>query len=305
MYFPVIHSARFDILALAGIGAEIRSSGTVIPVLIPVAKNEDGLRRLLRRYTRSGQPFCFVVNPICCRQLMPPDAVNRVMNDVLAENRVFHPTMMLNAATTRAEVDVFCERFPEDEMAFFHLDELRDAAALETVAARGRWHLLEPQRRAYVRRFAADTRVLIEDPFRKVKNADYPEDESFSDTYAEFSNDGFAGFGDYQIVGRDYSPGGFTPRAVALHLTYTASDGAVRARHFVSDTVTAAPEVPGRFLEVLEELVDWAGEDERDLEFSKAVAEYRALLQAESYPGLGTPKRLGIQHHIELMMSLL
>ena len=70
MYFPVVHSGQFDLIALRESAVEIRSSGKIIPVIIPVATNASGLSTLLRRYSRSGQPFCLVVNPVCCPKTM-------------------------------------------------------------------------------------------------------------------------------------------------------------------------------------------------------------------------------------------
>jgi hypothetical protein len=305
MYFPVLHSGQYDLLALRDAAADIRTSGKVIPVIIPVARNGAGLATLLRRYNRSEQPFCFVVNPICCQGTMTQTGVNAMIDEVLRANRIYHPTLMVNASTTAEEIETFRARFPENDIAFFHLDELVNPAAVNAARAHGRWHLIEPQRRAYVRMFPSTTRVLVEDPFNKVNNADYPADESYSDTFAEYINEGFAGFGDYQAIGRQYSPGGFTPRAVALHLTYLAENGAVRVRHFVSGPVVAAPEVPGRFLEALALLAAWAEDEGEKLGFSTAVKDFAKIHRAGEYPGLAIPKKLAIRHHLELVMSLL
>jgi len=305
MYFPVVHGGQYDLLALREAAVEIRSSGKVIPVIIPVAKNAAGLQALLRRYGRSGQPFCFVVNPICCAKTMAPRDVDEVLSSILDAIPGYFPTLMVNAATTAAEVEAFRARFPAHELAFFHLDEMLAAPALQLARAAGRWHLLEVRRRGYAGGFPPDTRVMIEDPFNKVNNADYPPDDGFSDTFAQFSGDGFAGFGDYQVIGRQYSPGGFTPRAVALHLTYLAPNGAIRVRHFVSGPVAAAPEVPGRFLEALDALVQWTDERGDELGWSDAVVRFREMREAASFPGLAIPKKLAIRHHLDLVMSLL
>lgn len=236
---------------------------------------------------------------------MAPADVNAVVDGVLRANRAYHPTLMVNASTTAAEVETFRTRFPENDLAIFHVDEIVDPAALDLVRASARWQLLEAQRRGYVRKFPEQTRVVIEDPFNKVNNADYPADESYSDTFAEYAKDGFMGFGDYQVIGRQYSPSGFTPRAVALHMTYLAGNGAVRVRHFVSGPVSAPPEVAGRFLEALDSLVKWADKQGEKLDFSTALAKFREIHKAGEYPGLAIPKKLAIRHHLELMISLI
>lgn len=305
MYFPVLHSGQYDLLALDDAAIEIRSSGKVVPVILPVATNAAGLRKLLRRYNRSGQPFCLVVNPLCCKGTMTMADVDAIIGQVLQENRAWHPTLMVHGPTAEAQVRSFRARFPDNELAFFHADEIVDPAALALARESGRWHLLETRRQSYAQTFSRETRVLTEDPFHKVNNADYPADESFSDTFAQYARDGFAGFGDYQVIGRQYSSRGFTPRAVALHVTYLAANGTVRVRHFVSGPVAAAPEVPERFLEALGLLVEWAEQQGEGLESSAAVRQLREIHAAASYPGLAIPKKLAIRHHLELMMALL
>lgn len=304
MYFPVVHGGQYDLIALRESAVEIRSSGKVIPIIIPVATNARGLSTLVRRYARSGQPFCLVVNPICCPKTMDGAVLDGIIRDALAFHETYYPTLMVNGATTGAQVDAFRARFARNELAFFHLDEVRDPDALAAAVELGTHHLLETARRTYLRRFPQRSRVLIEDPFRKTKNAAYPPDEMFSDTYAEYGNEGFAGFGDYQVIGRAYATGGSTPGAVALHLTYRAEDGAIRVRHFVSGPVTAPPEVAGRFLESVDALVQWADGRGDEMAFSSALPVYRELRNAGEFPGLGIPKKLAIRYHIDLVISL-
>ena len=51
-------------------------------------------------------------------------------------------------------------------------------------------------------------RILIRDGFQKQRNIDYPEDEHFSDLHATFEEEGMDGFGDFLIVGDEYSETG-------------------------------------------------------------------------------------------------
>lgn len=307
MYFPVVHSGQYDLLALRDSAVDIRSSEKVVPVIIPVEKNPAGLRILLRRYTRSRQPFCLVINPICCKKTMGRQAIrSTILNDLLAENRAYYPTLMVDGSTTAAELISFGSAFPENEIALFHVDELATPEALNAAnEIEPVFNLLETARRTYVRKFPAETRVSVEDPFRKQKNSEYPSDESFSETYREFQEDGYIGFGDYQTIGRAYAPGGTpVPSAVTLHLTYRSSDGAIRVRHFVSSPITARPEVPGRFLEAVAALLDWVDAQPDKLVYSQAIPEFRKLHEEKRFPALGVPKKLAIRHHLDLMLSL-
>lgn len=57
----------------------------------------------------------------------------------------------------------------------------------------------------------------------KEKNADYPPIEEFSDLHITFGEEGMDGFGDFLIVGDDYTEGGGPAYAVAIHLTFLES----------------------------------------------------------------------------------
>src|SRR5262249_28580552 len=61
----------------------------------------------------------------------------------------------------------------------------------------------------YQRRFQGFTRVLLRDGFnRQTRNRDYPRLESFSDLHITFRDEGMDGFGDFLIVGDEYSDSG-------------------------------------------------------------------------------------------------
>src|SRR5205085_2098153 len=83
-------------------------------------------------------------------------------------------------------------------------------------------------------RFPVASTILLNDCFeRRDRNADYPDDEFFSDSHV---NDG-ANFADYSIVGSDYSETGGPAYAVALHHVYFRAGlgSAFHVRHFVSE----------------------------------------------------------------------
>jgi hypothetical protein len=70
MYFPVLHGAQNELLALEDAAVDVRTYRTIMPVLIPLGKESDlrRLTRLLKRYNRTNQPFCLVLNPTVLRR---------------------------------------------------------------------------------------------------------------------------------------------------------------------------------------------------------------------------------------------
>lgn len=311
MYFPFVHGAQNELLALNDAAVVVKSSGKIIPVIIPLAeeKNHTRLSKLLQRYKRSHQRFCMLVNPECCEPVASSASIReQLVSGVLSDVDAWVPVFTIHRDTAIALVQAFLSEYEGREVAFLHTDELEDGAEVrrEIDGADVAYHFFEANSTGsvYHQSFPAETRVLVEDPFEKRKNADYPEDERYSDLYATYPRLGYVGFGDYQIVGRRMVSG-FAPYAVALHLTYRPGTTSVRCRHFVSDRKETIQDVSGKFLEAVAKLVAWA-DTHRDLvRFSTAVPEYRQAHQMQAAMSPGKAKRLSIRHHIELMAMLM
>lgn len=315
VYFPVVHALRHELQALEEQAVEIRSSGKIVPVLIPTKRRADsGFSRVattLRRFQRSGQPFCLVVNPSQGILAKDPRSISdQLVGGVLLECRTYHPTYTIGPNTRLQHVQAFLDAFAAHRVCLFHEHAMENPEMLvRTINQAGNvlYNLLSESGtgRRYRRFFGGFGPVLIEDPFVKLeRNADYPEEEYYSDTYSEYREEGFIGFGDYQTVGRKLTKG-HAPHAVALHLTYPAQDGEIRVRHFVSDRVETTDDPGGKFLEAARKLVTWANANPQLVSFSSAIPEYRRFVQAQTFPGLGVPKKLSVRHHLELMKMLL
>jgi hypothetical protein len=60
----------------------------------------------------------------------------------------------------------------------------------------------------YQKHFSGFHRVLLRDGFERKRNRDYPLVEPFSDLHVTYSDEGMDGFGDFLMVGDDYSETG-------------------------------------------------------------------------------------------------
>ena len=89
----------------------------------------------------------------------------------------------------------------------------------------------------YQKHFKGAHRVLLKDGFQRRRNRDYEPVEPFSDLHATFEDEGMDGFGDFLIVGDDYSEGGGPAYAVAIHLTFIdpEQDDSMQIYHFKSE----------------------------------------------------------------------
>jgi hypothetical protein len=143
--------------------------------------------------------------------------------------------------------------------------------------------------------------VLLSDPYNKqVRNKDYASDtdEFFSEEHLYFSEEKYDGYSDFLTVGQEYNDKGFSPYAVAIHLSYFAREKVFRIHHFVSNNNEDTSDVAGKFEEALNKLIPFI--DDIHLT-TRASNKFRELSSEGKYPGLGTVKKLSILNHLELV----
>ena len=111
------------------------------------------------------------------------------------------------------------------------------------------------------------------------------------------------GFGDFLIVGDDYSETGGPAYAVAIHLTFIDpdKDDAMQIYHFVSDRQDTPQDPAGKFAEALEKMISILKKKNSKIEETSAVQEFRELHRRGHFPGLGYIKKLSMNHHIETL----
>lgn len=159
----------------------------------------------------------------------------------------------------------------------------------------------------YQRHFQGAYRVLLKDGFQRKRNRDYDPVEPFSDLHATFREEGMNGFGDFLIVGDDYSETGGPAYAVAIHLTFIDpdQDDAMQIYHFVSERQDTPKDPAGKFAEALAKMIRAANKPKSKLLETDAVREFRELHKEGHFPGLGYVKKLSMNHHIETLADYL
>mgnify|MGYP000975949391 FL=1 len=162
-------------------------------------------------------------------------------------------------------------------------------------------YVLIPDESAF-RRKVCRNKVIFEDRFNKCeRNSDYlgKDDEFFSEDHLYYRDDGFVGFADYSIIGKDYLESGFAPYAVAIHIVYFAKDESIRIHHFVSDTNDDIQNPAKKFYEAVRKLARWCNIN--DIIITTGLQAFLDHYQNQTYPGLGSVKKLSLMHHLELV----
>lgn len=157
----------------------------------------------------------------------------------------------------------------------------------------------------YQKHFKGAYRVLLKDGFDRKRNRDYELVEPFSDLHATFQDEGMDGFGDFLIVGDEFSETGGPAYAIAIHLTFIdpSQDDSMFIYHFVSDRQDTPKDPAGKFAEALAKMMEVLNTGESNILETDAVKEFRMLHEQGHFPGLGYVKKLSMNHHIETLAN--
>ena len=298
MYFPYFRGRQYELLALKELAAKRLIPSSVIPVIEPV-KLIPALNNSLVAFQASSLPVGLILNPNVGDLSDEAETIDQLLSKIW-ENPSIIPSMLFNESTEAVMLKLAQQDVYENKILVVfdnrdYLDIYRDLFGDEFP----RFTLCPDER--IIRRAVSQNKVLFENRFNKQsRNADYPEDEFFSDDHLYYKEDNYSGFGDYSIVGSEYIESGFAPYAVAIHIVYFADDDSLRIRHFISDSNDDISDVAGKFYEAVTKLYNWYI-DGQERQLTTGLQTLLDHYKNRTYPGLPTLKKLSIMHHLELM----
>lgn len=307
MYFPYLRGRQYELIALRELIDNERLSKHVIPIIEPVKVSptilntinvfNDNNKEII--IVRTPSVGTFISDSVKEKNKVTFEKIQSAMNSenilsgvIINENSVYNVNNLL------------AQGIPYDKMVAFCLDSdnienLKNAFNNE----KPKYNII-PYSPSF-RRVRNGDRIMIDDKFNKLaRNNDYLscDDEFFSDDNIYCYEDGYKGFSDYSIVGKEYSESGFAPYAVAIHIVYFASDKSLRVHHFVSDSNDDISDPANKFYEALSKLIEWNRSQHLN---TLAMNTFESIYANETYPGLGVVKKLSIMHHIELVGNYL
>lgn len=300
MYFPYLRGRQFELIALRELVEKDVLSHEIIPIIEPV-KLSSTLVKTIERYRENSRTLAIITNPKVGNFSGDlKEEKNQKLKRNLAESLKNNEWILfMNLLRANSRPERFIEKHAGN-MGIICTD--KDAITVYETYFSGtdvKYNLILDE--SGFRRKIRKNRVLLADKFNKQdRNNDYIdiEDEPFSEDHLYYEEDGYVGFSDYSVVGKDYNETGFAPYAVAIHIVYFDKDNSLRIRHFVSDSNDDISDLAGKFQEALTKLVNWNKREKLD---TIAMKEFQDLYRREAYPGLGTVKKLSIMHHLELI----
>ena len=304
MYFPYIRGRQYELLALKELVTKDLICAKVVPIIEPVKLSSTLINTILE-YIRRSKQVGVIQNPGVgnfvseCRRVQADskeDTWCKTFEEFFISGAVI-PSLLMNIDTKRV---MNGHEIKKTIIIHNDPDFIDDYEVLfKKVSPR---YTLMPDEGLF-RRTVVGERVLFGDKFsKKIRNADYAkkDDELFSVDHLYFAAEGYSGFSDYSVIGNDYVESGFAPYAVAIHIVYFDDLKKLRIRHFVSDSNDDIENPAGKYYEALSKLVAWY-DKETNPPKTFGVETFLDHYQKQTYPGLGTVKKLALMHHIELV----
>lgn len=306
MYFPYFRGKQFDLLTIRECAGLMAEAGFT-PIVEPVKEGLNGLRRAIDAVNIAGGQLILIVNPANGEHTEDPAALAAFMQGELNGHQNIHPGILLTEGLPVANVMALCNGYAGRQITLVH-SGFTEARALADQLDRAEFqlrHVFIGDNRLYRRHFKGDQRILIRDGFERRANRKHPEYERFSDLHVTFEEEGMTGFGDFLIVGDDYSDTGGPAYSVAIHLTCIdrSKDDEMFIHHFKSIRYETPTDPAGKFAEALEKLAAEVYSESTNIRRTKAVEEFLSLHKSAHFPGLGFAKKLSMNHHIETLAA--
>lgn len=315
MYFPYVRGRQYELLSLRELVANNLISKKIVPVVEPV-KLSPTLVNMMAEFIKANHPISIIRNPsvgtfLSDYQKVKQDSKEATYRDKFEEQ--YKDSNVIKSVTIQNGCHELLNYWGENDIV-----KKQD---MLVIATNRDWlwlyekyfesecpkFALIPDESAFRRKIRRN-KVLLDDKFKKQeRNADYQDitDEFFSDDHIYYKEDGFVGFSDYSIIGDEYSDSGFAPYAVAIHIVYFADDKSLRVKHFVSDSNEDIANPALKFYQAVEKLTKWYRNEKPNLEMTFGLKTFLDHYDNQTYPGLGTVKKLSLMHHLELMSKYL
>lgn len=323
MYFPILRSKRFELLAIQATVTEPSYKDTLSPVIeIVTAQDPDSskateLSRALDNLSEKEIKSFVVLTPRVGDYKDDFRVPLEWYKNLYSNSPYVIPTYVVDSDTTINDArDYFSQShnsFENLEFGIIH-NGMADPSVLQFIEQNyvTKWvdvtDFVEIGKvsDAYCSKLQG-RKVRVEDIFkRQMRNADYPFEDYGTDIHLNYRHKEFAGFGDYQMVGDGLMSGGNQPNVVAIHLSFLdeARGKNLYIRHYTSGARvkgggTVGDENKDMYHDALQKLIADTTANPHLFFMSNGLKGYYFDSASSSRCSLGRIKQYGIMHHIE------
>lgn len=311
MYYPYFRGKQFELITLRESVGHLKD-GKIIPIIEPVKNNLNGLKKCLNIFIENSLHFILIINPKHGDLKNDPTPLDtELLKDTLKGYEKYSIGYIVDTSSSLIDIKDFLDVYNDNNIALIHCGFPKGKDLKNSIEKYNniKEHIFIDgcSGKLYQRQFKGNgvKRILIRDGFQKQRNIDYPPDEHFSDLHATYKEEGMDGFGDFLIVGDEYSESGGPAYAIAIHMTYIDEEEDMRIKHFVSDTSSTPVDPAGKFFEALQKLIEEINDPGTLICQTGSCNEYSELYANGHFPGLGSIKKISMKHHIELIANFI
>jgi hypothetical protein len=314
MYYPYLYGRQSELLALRDVASLVVPDGRVVPVIEPVKENASSLTITVKGSLETARQHVYLIeNPVLGDFAKDHRARGRWYEKVepLFESNFVYPTFLCSKGATLEELRDFLRRFSGRPVGIVirgtSISGSDIARAVRSVGSRT-FFLAGTADELMLHTLGRERCVPIEDKFpSQLRNADYGGIEDFTDAHLTYARNGYAGFGDYTILGGAYSEGGGPLGAAAIHLTFARKrTREILVEHFVSDTVDRnVRDNDLKYGEAVAKIPPATSRRTDTFGLTAGVGRYLRAAGGGKLPNPGTNKRWSIAHHVDLMSGVL
>lgn len=308
MYHPYFRGKQYELITIREM-ALVLAASNFCPIIEPVKESLNGLQKALDAVVQANASAVVVINPEHGDHSGAADALTDLLKAKFLNWASISAGILLTQYTRTEDAIALYREHAAHRPVFIHagFSEARALSeALGQQTKNNRHIFFEDDCGAlYRRNFKDANRVLLRDGFRKKKNREYDLIENFSDLHITYPDEGMDGFGDFLIVGDEYSEAGGPAYAVAIHLTFIDPDkeNVMRIYHFKSQRQDTPLDPAGKFAEALSAMIEQIDQPNSHVLSTEAVKEFKTLHARRHFPGLGYVKKLSMNHHIETLAA--
>lgn len=310
MYYPYLRARQFELIALR----ELATEGDLItqyvtPVLEPVRDNFNGFNLANQVFQEHNFTAYVIVNPQVGEIAGNSNIVLDYLNNLQSNN--FKPAFIY--ADNKDYIEQSIEEYNLTNcmlISFGNYTNENDFKTLCTKEDISHIMVSDPGKDRSLNRFIQNlhkTHIRLDDIFNKEeKNADYLNiaAHKISEEHIFYEQENYQGFADFTLLPSEHTEGGFTPWAVAIHISYinSSDSDSLWIRHFTSESNDSDANVQGKFAEAARKAVEFC---EREGLNNSAIAELKRYFYDIKYPGLGVVKKISIKNHIITLKNYL
>jgi hypothetical protein len=306
MYYPYFRGKQFDLLTIREM-APVLSEAGFCPIIEPVRDVLGALNKALDAVVEADGRGIVIVNPQHGDLSGAGEPLSDLLKDKFLDMPGISAGILLKNDTSVAEALQCYKQHSSHTPVFIHAGFGEAKALADNLGGlnKDNCHVFFERfcGKLYLKHFKGAHRVLLRDGFERKRNRDYEPLEKFSDLHVTFEDEGMDGFGDFLIVGDEYSESGGPAYAIAIHLTFIDPDkeDEMWVHHFLSERQDTPKDPAGKFAEALARMMKVLNKPGCKILETKAVQEFRQLHEDGHFPGLGHVKKLSMNHHVETL----